>query len=184
MKCADINLEMLNTLGVSKPILNYVIFCHQEDSNWPLDEGSKVKDKFDEIFNSAKYKDCLKEIKKVRATHMQQEKMEKKELEYMSADKKEAKQKKKSLKDKESAKKIMEDDIDTIDQEIKPIRKELQAMNEIETNYQGIKEEKASYESALKHRKDDMTELIKTIKESKLRVERTFRAWKLIYSQL
>ena len=169
MKCADINLEMLNTLGVSKPILNYVIFCHQEDSNWPLDEGSKVKDKFDEIFNSAKYKDCLKEIKKVRATHMQQEKMEKKELEYMSADKKEAKQKKKSLKDKESAKKIMEDDIDTIDQEIKPIRKELQAMNEIETNYQGIKEEKASYESALKHRKDDMTELIKTIKESKVK---------------
>merc|ERR1712141_81950 len=80
-------------LGVSKPILNYVIFCHQEDSNWPLDEGSKVKDKFDEIFNSAKYKDCLKEIKKVRATHMQQEKMEKKELEYMSADKKKRKKK-------------------------------------------------------------------------------------------
>jgi len=23
---------------------------------WPLDEGSKVKDKFDEIFSSAKYK--------------------------------------------------------------------------------------------------------------------------------
>ena len=42
-------------------------------------------------------------------------------------------------------------------------------MNEIETNYQGIKEEKASYESALKHSKDDMTELIKTIKESKVK---------------
>ena len=31
------------SLGVSKPILNYVIFCHQEDSNWPLEEGKKVK---------------------------------------------------------------------------------------------------------------------------------------------
>lgn len=34
---------MLMALGVSKPILNYVIFCHQEDSNWPLEEGKKVK---------------------------------------------------------------------------------------------------------------------------------------------
>ena len=56
MKCADINTQIFHALGVSKPILNYVIFCHQEDSNWPLDEGSKVKDKFDEIFASAKYK--------------------------------------------------------------------------------------------------------------------------------
>ena len=37
------NAEMLMSLGVSKPILNYVIFCHQEDSNWPLEEGKKVK---------------------------------------------------------------------------------------------------------------------------------------------
>ncbi len=54
-KCADINAAVLNHLGVSKPILNYVIFCHQEDSNWPLEEGSKVKAKFDEIFASDKY---------------------------------------------------------------------------------------------------------------------------------
>ncbi len=42
-QCADVNTEMLMSLGVSKPILNYVIFCHQEDSNWPLEEGKKVK---------------------------------------------------------------------------------------------------------------------------------------------
>ena len=53
-KCADTNQDMLLSLGVSRPILNYVIFCHQEDSNWPLEEGSKVKEKFDEIFNSTK----------------------------------------------------------------------------------------------------------------------------------
>ena len=54
-KCADMNQMLLNHMGVSKPILNYVIFCHQEDSNWPLEEGSKVKQKFDEIFASDKY---------------------------------------------------------------------------------------------------------------------------------
>ena len=38
-KCSDINHHVLSSLGVSKAILNYVLFCHQEDSNWPLEEG-------------------------------------------------------------------------------------------------------------------------------------------------
>ena len=60
---------MFFNLGVSKPILNYVIFCHQEDSNWPLEEGKKVKDKFDEIFDSQKYKNCLNNIRDIRISH-------------------------------------------------------------------------------------------------------------------
>ena len=139
MKCTDINLQMFHNLGVSKPILNYVIFCHQEDANWPLDEGSKVKDKFDEIFASAKYKDALKKIKEVRANHMQQEKIEKKELEYLSSEKKEAKQKKKTLKDKENAKKVMEDEITALEEQSNPIRGELKTMDEVEMNYNGIR---------------------------------------------
>ena len=159
MKCTDINLQMFHTLGVSKPILNYVIFCHQEDSNWPLDEGSKVKDKFDEIFASAKYKDCLKKIKEVRATHVQQEKMEKKELEYLSSEKKEAKQKKKTLKDKENAKKVMEDEITELEEKSNPIRRELKTMNEVEMNYNGIREKMVVYESDLKTCKREISEL-------------------------
>ncbi|KAK2715766.1 hypothetical protein QYM36_010368 [Artemia franciscana] len=33
-KCADIDAEVVDSLGVSKAILNNVIFCHQEDSCW------------------------------------------------------------------------------------------------------------------------------------------------------
>lgn len=33
-RCADMDDLMIRQLGVSKPILNYVIFCHQEDSHW------------------------------------------------------------------------------------------------------------------------------------------------------
>ena len=119
MKCTDINLQMFHTLGVSKPILNYVIFCHQEDSNWPLEEGSKVKEKFDEIFSSAKYKDALKKIKEVRAGYVQKEKMDKKELEYLSSEKKEAKQKRKNLQDKENARKNMEAEIISMEKQLK-----------------------------------------------------------------
>lgn len=43
-------------LGASKSIINNVIFCHQEESNWPLSESSVLKKKFDEIFSATKYK--------------------------------------------------------------------------------------------------------------------------------
>lgn len=39
-KCLDVDVEMSVAMGVSKAILNNVIFCHQEDSAWPLDEGN------------------------------------------------------------------------------------------------------------------------------------------------
>lgn len=57
--------------GVSKAILNSVIFCHQEDSSWPLDEGKKVKERFDEIFEADRYSDCFERLKKIRKEYTQ-----------------------------------------------------------------------------------------------------------------
>jgi DNA repair protein RAD50 len=37
-------------MGVSKPILDNVIFCYQEESFWPLAEPSVLKKKFEVIF--------------------------------------------------------------------------------------------------------------------------------------
>lgn len=53
-KCAEIDREMISSLGVSKSVLNNVIFCHQEESNWPLSEGKALKQKFDEIFSATR----------------------------------------------------------------------------------------------------------------------------------
>ncbi|XP_011499172.1 PREDICTED: DNA repair protein RAD50 [Ceratosolen solmsi marchali] len=58
-RCTDVDREILIAMGVSKPILNYVIFCHQEESNWPLEDGKKLKDKFDEIFDTSKYNKAM-----------------------------------------------------------------------------------------------------------------------------
>ena len=69
-KCADLDIEVLRLFGISEPILNYVIFCHQEDSNWPMEEGSKVKLKFDEIFAAERYNQLLKNIKEIRKGQM------------------------------------------------------------------------------------------------------------------
>ena len=49
-KCADTDMEVLRLMGVSKAMIENVIFCHQEDSNWPLSEMRVLKKRFDDIF--------------------------------------------------------------------------------------------------------------------------------------
>ena len=53
-RCAEIDTEIPNLLGVSKAVLENVIFCHQEDSYWPLAEPAALKKKFDDIFEATK----------------------------------------------------------------------------------------------------------------------------------
>ncbi|TFK24964.1 hypothetical protein FA15DRAFT_383374 [Coprinopsis marcescibilis] len=60
------DVEIPQLLGVSKAVLENVIFCHQEDSYWPLSEPSILKKKFDEIFEATKYTKALDNIKALR----------------------------------------------------------------------------------------------------------------------
>ena len=54
-RCVDMDRMVPSLMGVSKAVLENVIFVHQEDSNWPLSEGKVLKDKFDDIFAATKY---------------------------------------------------------------------------------------------------------------------------------
>lgn len=53
-------------LGASKAVLEYVIFCHQDDSLWPLSEASVLKKRFDEIFEALKFTKALDNLKLIR----------------------------------------------------------------------------------------------------------------------
>lgn len=50
---------------MSKAIINNVIFCHQEDASWPLDESKKLKEKFDAIFGTTEYNRAVDKIIKM-----------------------------------------------------------------------------------------------------------------------
>ncbi|OHS93514.1 hypothetical protein TRFO_11716 [Tritrichomonas foetus] len=53
-------------LGVSPSILENVIFCHQQDSCWPVESDKKeLKARFDQIFGSEKYDKATKALKEV-----------------------------------------------------------------------------------------------------------------------
>lgn len=65
-RVAELDQIIPQYLGVSKAILDNVIFCHQEESMWPLSDASTLKKKFDEIFEAQKYTKAIENIKMIR----------------------------------------------------------------------------------------------------------------------
>lgn len=62
-RCTELDQTIPLLLGVSKAILENVVFCHQEESSWPLSEPATLKKKFDDIFASARYTKALEQVK-------------------------------------------------------------------------------------------------------------------------
>jgi len=65
-RVAELDQIIPQYLGVPKAILDNVIFCHQEDSLWPLSDARTLKGKFDEIFEALKYTKAIDNIKFIR----------------------------------------------------------------------------------------------------------------------
>lgn len=101
-KCAEMDAEIPHLLGVSKSVLENVIFCHQEDSWWPLAEPSALKKKFDDIFEATRcvgpvcdftfltlcrYTKALDSIKALRKDRVADLKADKERLESLSKEK-------------------------------------------------------------------------------------------------
>ncbi|KAH0484420.1 MAG: hypothetical protein KVP17_002213 [Porospora cf. gigantea B] len=61
-KCSDMDKHAPSLLGLSKALIENVIFVHQEDSNWPLSDQATLKKKFDEVFGSTRYTKALEAI--------------------------------------------------------------------------------------------------------------------------
>lgn len=83
-KCGELDRHIPDMLGVSKAILESVIFCHQEESNWPLQEGAVLKKRFDDIFESARYTKALEAIRKLRKARFADTKEFKRDLDVLS----------------------------------------------------------------------------------------------------
>lgn len=65
-RVAELDQIMPQYLGVSRAVLDSVIFCHQDESLWPLSEPAALKKRFDEIFEAQKYTKAIDNIKALR----------------------------------------------------------------------------------------------------------------------
>ncbi|XP_073006721.1 DNA repair protein RAD50 isoform X1 [Typha latifolia] len=82
-RCADMDREIPALMGVSKAILENVIFVHQDESNWPVQDPSTLKKKFDDIFSATRYTKALEVIKKLHKDQAQEIKTYKLKLENL-----------------------------------------------------------------------------------------------------
>lgn len=71
-KVGEIDKIMQSALGVSEAVLDNVIFCHQDDSLWPMSEPSHLKKKFDDIFEATKYTKAVDSLKSLKKDYAQQ----------------------------------------------------------------------------------------------------------------
>ncbi|SOV12182.1 DNA repair protein RAD50, putative [Plasmodium gaboni] len=65
-KCVDINNHIPKLMGVSKALLDNVIFCHHDENLWPFSESIKIKKKFDELFGDDHFSKILEELLKCK----------------------------------------------------------------------------------------------------------------------
>nr|XP_033466773.1 DNA repair protein RAD50 [Epinephelus lanceolatus] len=124
-KCGELDREMISSLGVSKPVLNHVIFCHQEDSNWPLSEGKALKDKFDSIFAATKYIKALETMRQLRLKQSHTVKECQVELRYLKQNKEKAQQIRETVATKEAQLTASRDSIQQIESQIDPLENRL-----------------------------------------------------------
>jgi len=187
-RCAEIDREMIAHLGVSKAILNHVIFCHQEESSWPLSEGKALKNKFDEIFASTRYTKALENIKKFQQEQTQECKVHSAELQYLKKQKEKVDevsgilgftivycvllkslfpQLKGTLRDAQNKVDVSKAEITRIKNELSPVEDRLQELNDMYEQVMGLERSIAELESSKK-------ELQKNWEELQKRIERKF----------
>ncbi|KAK2542576.1 Rad50 [Columba guinea] len=129
-KCAEIDREMISALGVSKSVLNNVIFCHQEESNWPLSEGKALKQKFDEIFSATRYIKALDTLRQVRLKQSLKVKECQTELKYLKQNKEKAQEIQNHLSNREAQLAASKDNVKSIESQLEPLKSSLAAVEQ------------------------------------------------------
>ncbi|XP_053319295.1 DNA repair protein RAD50 [Spea bombifrons] len=124
-KCAEVDKEMISALGVSTAVLNNVIFCHQEESNWPLSEGRQLKTKFDEIFSATRYIKALDTLRQVRHKQAQQVREYQTALKYLKQNKEKSLEIKDNLRSKEAQMAASRENVKSIENQLEPLKSRL-----------------------------------------------------------
>ena len=156
-KCINADAEVVNAFGVSKAVLDHVIFCHQEDSNWPLSEGKLLKTRFDEIFDATKYIKALELLKKIRLEKSQQIKQMEVERRHLENYKNRAEHLESELEDYKSKYAALETKKQATIEKLRPIEKQIDVfmkesmrLLQAKTKMDAIEYEKASLERQIK----------------------------------
>ncbi|KAL1376629.1 hypothetical protein pipiens_004343 [Culex pipiens pipiens] len=153
-RVADINNDMADAMGVSKAIINNVIFCHQEDSNWPLEEPKELKKKFDAIFETTEYNKVIEKLIKISKEYNDRQKEKAGDLKLLENIKSQAEMKQLQAEKAERKKGEMRKEVDGLEGSLKPIHERMEQIARIERDYSKLKQQEIEFKSKI-HTKED-----------------------------
>ncbi|NWT58016.1 RAD50 protein, partial [Erythrocercus mccallii] len=158
-KCAEIDREMISALGVSKSVLNNVIFCHQEESNWPLSEGKALKQKFDEIFSATRYIKALEALRQVRLKQSLKVKECQTELKYLKQNKEKAQEIQDHLSNREAQLAASKENVVSIENQLEPLKSSLAVVEQNLTKAMRLDNDVKALESRKRQMEKDNQDL-------------------------
>ena len=161
-RATELDQQIPLYLGVPKAILDYVIFCHQEDSLWPLSEPSILKKRFDEIFQAMKFTKALDNLKTIKKDMAIDIKLLKQSVEHLKTDRDRSKATKMNVSQ-------LENKVEEYLLEVKDIEKKLEAItsqsDELFSSNQQFQEVISRSES-LQRSKSSLSEQIQRLQSS------------------
>ncbi|XP_065074553.1 DNA repair protein RAD50 [Ochlerotatus camptorhynchus] len=158
-RATDINNDMCDAMGVSKAIINNVIFCHQEDSNWPLEEPKELKKKFDAIFGTTEYNRVIEKLIKISKEYNDRQKEKAGDLKLLENIKSQAEIKHLHLQKVEKSREDKQGVVESLEGSLKPINTRLEQIAKIERDYSKLKQQEIEFKSKINTKEDQQNQL-------------------------
>lgn len=158
-RLSDTDEQVCMLLGVSPAILDSVIFCHQDDSLWPMSEPGALKKKFDEIFEAQKYTKAIDQLKVVRKKQGEQLRSLQMQLGQEEVNKNAAKENSARIRELQSAIEGFGQEQDELQVKIDAANFTIKAKREEANQFLSIMNELENLRNIYKFRTDAVTEL-------------------------
>ncbi|RLN96153.1 hypothetical protein BBJ28_00011629 [Nothophytophthora sp. Chile5] len=151
-------------MGVSKAILDSVIFCHQEEANWPLQEGAVLKKRFDDIFESARYTKALEAIRKLKKARNDDTKDYKRDLAVLTVNMKTAEDIRDKIESAEDTLRAVSEEREKAGDAVVQAEETLEEMEKLQSEIEG-------HHNALERQQCDVAQKEATIKNAYAKIE-------------
>jgi len=142
-----------------------VIFCHQEDVNWPLGDSLSLKKKLDDIFASTRYSKALDTIKKTKKDVSQQLAEHDKELAVVEAEKSQATKMKKEADTEVFKLQKLKDKIEELDKNLEEVNEQIEKYESVIEKVNSVKKNLTEKEAQRKIFQKDVDEIYNSLEQ-------------------
>ncbi|KAG5474617.1 hypothetical protein LSCM4_03790 [Leishmania orientalis] len=153
-RASDVDRVVPEMLGVSPAVLEHVIFCHQEECNWPLGPPKDVKRIFDDIFAATRYVLALDRLRENSKEFRRQLKEHEASLMALREHREQAKQLEQQIAQKESVVKAIQSRSTGIEPELRGLRQAREELRLVEEQIETMQREVAVTNGRLEERRE------------------------------